>query len=201
MSSQNGGVSQGHCARIEDERHFYGVCVYYTSCTATVSSTSNSPQAIPSTIFSTYCQLQGRAPLWSSGHSSWLQIQRSGFDSRRYQIFWEVVGLERGSLSLVSATEELLERNSSGSGLENREYGRRDPTRLPHGILYLHKLALTSPTSVGRSVGIVRSRTKATQLVKRHNCPRNRPWRPIGLWDVEAPTLSRQSVHRGRFGS
>jgi hypothetical protein len=28
-----------------------------------------------------------RAPLWSSGHSSWLQIQRSGFDSRRYQIF------------------------------------------------------------------------------------------------------------------
>jgi hypothetical protein len=30
------------------------------------------------------------------------------------------VGLERGPLSLVSTTEELLERNSSGSGLENR---------------------------------------------------------------------------------
>jgi hypothetical protein len=42
-------------------------------------------------------------PLWSSGKSSWLQIQRSGFDSRCYQIFWEVVGLERGSLSLVAA--------------------------------------------------------------------------------------------------
>jgi hypothetical protein len=27
-----------------------------------------------------------------------------------YQIFWEVVGLERGPISLVSATEELLER-------------------------------------------------------------------------------------------
>jgi hypothetical protein len=27
-------------------------------------------------------------PLWSSGQSSWLQIQRSEFDSRRYQIFW-----------------------------------------------------------------------------------------------------------------
>jgi hypothetical protein len=26
-------------------------------------------------------------PLWSSGQSSWLQIQRSGFDSRRYQMF------------------------------------------------------------------------------------------------------------------
>jgi hypothetical protein len=36
------------------------------------------------------------------------------------------VGLERGPLSLVSTTEELLGRNSSGSGLESREYGRRD---------------------------------------------------------------------------
>ena len=32
-----------------------------------------------------------------------------GFDSRRYQIFWLVVGLERGPLSLVSSIEELLE--------------------------------------------------------------------------------------------
>jgi hypothetical protein len=42
-----------------------------------------------------------------------------GFDSRRYQIFWEVVELERGPLSLVRITEELLEWKSSGSGLEN----------------------------------------------------------------------------------
>jgi hypothetical protein len=33
-----------------------------------------------------------------------------GFDSRRYQIFWEIVGLERGPLSLVRIIEELLER-------------------------------------------------------------------------------------------
>jgi hypothetical protein len=33
------------------------------------------------------------------------------------------VGLEWGPLSLVSAIEELLGRNSSCSGLENREYG------------------------------------------------------------------------------
>jgi hypothetical protein len=39
------------------------------------------------------------------------------------------VGLELGPLSLVSTTEELLERKSSGSGLENRDYGRRDPSR------------------------------------------------------------------------
>jgi hypothetical protein len=48
-----------------------------------------------------------------------------GFDSRRYQIFWQVVGLEQGPLSLVSATEELLERKSRGSGQGNRDYGRR----------------------------------------------------------------------------
>jgi hypothetical protein len=47
-------------------------------------------------------------------------------DSRHYQIFREVVGLERGPLSLVSTTEKLLQRKSSGSGLETREYGRRD---------------------------------------------------------------------------
>jgi hypothetical protein len=40
-----------------------------------------------------------------------------------------VVGLERGPLSLVSTTEELLDKKSSGSCLENREYGRRDPSR------------------------------------------------------------------------
>jgi hypothetical protein len=62
-------------------------------------------------------------PLWSSVQSSWLQIQSFGFDSRSYQIFWEVVGLERGQLSLVSTTEELLERKSSGSGLEDSDYG------------------------------------------------------------------------------
>ena len=43
-----------------------------------------------------------------------------GFDSRRYQIFWAVVRLERGPLSLVRSIEELLElKKSSGSGPEN----------------------------------------------------------------------------------
>jgi hypothetical protein len=51
-----------------------------------------------------------------------------GFDSRRFQIFWEIVGLERGPLSLVSTIEELLGIRSRVSVLENREYGRRDPS-------------------------------------------------------------------------
>jgi hypothetical protein len=33
----------------------------------------------------------------------------AGFDSRPYHSFWEVEGLERGPLSLVRTTEELLE--------------------------------------------------------------------------------------------
>jgi hypothetical protein len=34
--------------------------------------------------------------------------------------FWEVVGLQRGPISLVSTILELLERESSDFGLENR---------------------------------------------------------------------------------
>jgi hypothetical protein len=76
-----------------------------------------------------------------------------------------VLDLKRGPLSLMSTTEELLGRKSSGSGLETREYGRRDSSRWPRGTLYSEKLVLTSPTRGGRSVGIVRSRTKATECV------------------------------------
>jgi hypothetical protein len=72
--------------------------------------------------------------------------------------------MERGPLSLVSTIEELFERKSSGSDLENREYGRRDPSRRPPGTLYPQQLALTSPTSGGRSVGTVYSRTQAMEF-------------------------------------
>jgi hypothetical protein len=62
------------------------------------------------------------------------------------------VGLERGPLSFVNAIVE-LGRNSSGSGLETREYSLRDPSRCPRGVFHPQNLALTSPTSGGRSVG------------------------------------------------
>jgi hypothetical protein len=74
------------------------------------------------------------------------------------------VGLERGPLSLVSTTEELLGRKSRGFGLENREYGRRDPLCSPHDTLYPQNLALTSLANGCCSVGIVRTRTKAMEL-------------------------------------
>jgi hypothetical protein len=96
-----------------------------------------------------------RPPLWSRGQSSYLQIQRTRFDSRRYQISCELVGLERDPLSLMSTSEELLGRKSSGSGLENQENGCRNPSRWPCDTLYPQTLALTSPTGGGRSAGIV----------------------------------------------
>jgi hypothetical protein len=66
------------------------------------------------------------------------------------------VGVEQGPLSHVSTTEELLGRNRSGSGLENREYGHGYPLRWPHDTLSILK--------VGHSVGIVRLRTEATEF-------------------------------------
>jgi hypothetical protein len=58
----------------------------------------------------------------------------------------------------VSTIEELLERKSSGSGLENREYCLLDPSRWPRGTLYPRKLALTSV------VGIICPRTQTTEF-------------------------------------
>jgi hypothetical protein len=75
------------------------------------------------------------------------------------------VGLERGSLSLVSTTEEILERKSRGSGLENGHYGCRDPSRSPRRTLYPQKLVLALPTSGDRSIGIVRPGTQATEFI------------------------------------
>jgi hypothetical protein len=103
--------------------------------------------------------------LLSSGQSSWLQIQRSWFNFRRYQIFWEVVGLEQGPLSLVNTIEELFERKISGFDL-NREYCCKGSAALTTPHRYIRKkLALTSPTRSCRSIGIVPSRTQATGFV------------------------------------
>jgi hypothetical protein len=94
-----------------------------------------------------------RHPLWSSGQRSWLQIQKSGFDSQRYHVFWEVVGLEQGPLSLVNTIEELLERKSRGCGVESREYGLRDLSRWPRG------------TSVGKSWHLLRLQAAVARSV------------------------------------
>jgi hypothetical protein len=104
---------------------------------------------------------ESRPPLWSSGQSSSLQFQKSGFDSRRYQMLWEVMGLERGPLSLVSTIEELLGRAAPVTKSEIMTVGIRHGY---HVTFYLQKLALTSSKSSCCSVGIVRSCIQATEF-------------------------------------
>jgi hypothetical protein len=70
------------------------------------------------------------------------------------------VGLERGPLNLVRIIEELLERTVAVPVKKTEINGRGDSFRWPRDTLYVLKLALTSPTSGGRSVGIVCWRTK-----------------------------------------
>jgi hypothetical protein len=80
------------------------------------------------------------------------------------------VGLKRGPLGLVSTIEVLLERKVVAPvyKTENIAVGIR---HADGGILYPLKLAPTSPTSGGRSVGIVRSRTQAKELVgNKYDC-------------------------------
>jgi hypothetical protein len=77
----------------------------------------------------------------------------------------KVVGLERGPLSLVSTTEELLDRRIAAPVYETENTA----TGIHHadhvGPFIRKKLAITSPTSGGRSVGIVRSRLRPWSLV------------------------------------
>jgi hypothetical protein len=59
-----------------------------------------------------------------------LVVRVPGCRSRGPGSFPALPGLDQGPLSLVTTTEELLERKkSSGSCLQNLEYGRGDPLR------------------------------------------------------------------------
>jgi hypothetical protein len=51
------------------------------------------------------------------------------FESSHYQIFFKSSGSGTGSTQPRDTIEELLERKISGSGLEIREYGGKDPPR------------------------------------------------------------------------
>jgi hypothetical protein len=74
------------------------------------------------------------------------------------------VGLERGPLSLVSTIEELLDSKLAAPvyKTENTAVGIRHADHVTP--LSPQKLAITSPTSGGRSVGIVRSRTHTMEF-------------------------------------
>jgi hypothetical protein len=82
-------------------------------------------------------------PLWSSGQSFWLQIQRS-----RVRFL---------------ADSRFSEKQRVWNGVNSASWGQLR-LRWPRGTLYPKKLTLTPPTSGGRSVGIVHSRTSATEF-------------------------------------
>jgi hypothetical protein len=52
-----------------------------------------------------------------------------GFNSRHYQIFCEVVGLEQGPLSLVKIIQELLEIKVAAPVYKTEINGREDSLR------------------------------------------------------------------------
>jgi hypothetical protein len=74
------------------------------------------------------------------------------------------VGLERGPLSLVSTTDELLDRKVAGpvEKSENTAVGIRHVGLIAPSTR--KKLAITSPTRGGRSVDIVRSWTQTMEF-------------------------------------
>jgi hypothetical protein len=95
----------------------YGCCSQHSDCLDDRGDGVQVP--VGSRIFT--CPYHpDRPPLWSSGQSTWLQIQRSGFYSRRNQISWKYWVWN----GIHSAPWVKLR-----SYLENREYGRRDKSR------------------------------------------------------------------------
>jgi hypothetical protein len=94
--------------------------------------------------------------LWSSGQSSWLQIRRPGFDSGHYQEI-QAVGLERGPLSLVSTTEELLDRKVAAPvyKIQTRAVGIRHADHVAPSIRISWQ-SLRRQAAVARSVYFVR---------------------------------------------
>jgi hypothetical protein len=101
-------------------------------------------------VTSTFYAKNNKQIYLSSGQSSWLQIQRSEFDSRHYQILWVVVNVECVPLSLVSTIEGLLEK-------KKWRLRSRTPRIRPYGSVtlttWLPLSTLTSPTrDVARSV-------------------------------------------------
>jgi hypothetical protein len=97
-----------------------------------------------------------------------LDIEKA-FDIKwHYGLLYKLSGTEISAACIIMLTFFITARTFKVSvedeaGIENRDYGCSGSATLT--MRHPQKLTLTSPTSGGRSEGIVRSRTKATGLV------------------------------------
>jgi hypothetical protein len=76
--------------------------------------------------------------------------------------------------------------------------GNLFPPSVPYKMIAIYIVYSSVPFS--RLVSSLSALLQRKLELKRQSYPCNRPWRPIGLWDVEAPTSSTQSGHRWRWG-
>jgi hypothetical protein len=109
--------------------------------------------------------LVSRPPLWSSGQSLWLQIQRS-----RVQ-FPALADYLRSGVSGTGSTQpredncvDTRMKKQRIRSRKNEINDRGNSLRWPRITPYPQKLALTSPTCGGRSIGIVRLRTTVMEF-------------------------------------
>jgi hypothetical protein len=134
------------------------------------------------------CFVDSWPPLWSSGQSSWLQIQRS---RARFPVLPDFL---RISVAGTWSAEPLEDnwgatwKDSSGSGLKPKlmAVGIRCAD---HATTLSVKLPLTSPTNGGRSVGTVRWRTEAPEFFFVDNY-RNF----VGTWSLSLLVTSPKTV-------
>jgi hypothetical protein len=79
---------------------------------------------------------------------------------RRYKIFREIVGLERGALSLVMIIEKIFEWQVAARGIKCWDQRAYESFAWPHYTIYTQKFSGPSRTSGGRSVCIGHLRAK-----------------------------------------
>jgi hypothetical protein len=104
-------------------------------------------------------------PLWSNGQSFWLQIQRSRGPFPAPSDFLRSLGCETGTAQpRVDNWGATWMKKIAVQIYKTEINGRGNSLRWPRNTLYPHMVALSSSTSGGSSVGIVRLRTKATEV-------------------------------------